>query len=73
MPEHCEPNADENNLPAMMTTAEAASILCYTSTSAFRRAWRRAGLAMFQRLGANRLLVKRADVKKFLATPVVER
>ena len=73
MPDHCEQNAGDSNLPVMMTTAEAATILCYTSTSAFRRAWRRAGLAMFPQLGEHRLLVKRADVQKFIATPVVDR
>ncbi len=73
MSEQYEQNADGNSLPAMMTTAEAAHILCYGSTTSFRRAWRRAGLAMFPQLGEHRLLVKQADVQKFLGTPVVDR
>ena len=73
MPEHCEHNPDRNSLPAMMTTAEAANILCYTSTTAFRRAWRRAGLAMFPQLGEHRLLVKQADVQKFVGSSAARR
>ena len=57
----------------LLTTAEAADRLCYSSTASFRRAWRRAGLAMFPQLGSGRWLVRVEDVERFLGTSAVCR
>ncbi len=73
MPEHCEQNTDRNSYSEMLTTAEAAYRLRYSSTASFRRAWRRAGLAMFPQLGSGRWLVRVEDVERFLGPPTASR
>jgi hypothetical protein len=73
MPEHCEHDTAGNSHSEMLTTAEAADRLCYSSTASFRRAWRRAGLSLYPQIGERRLLVRLADVEKFLGAPVVDR
>ncbi len=73
MPEQYEQNADENSLPAMMTTAEAADRLCYSSTTSFRRAWRRAKLPLFPQLTSGRWLVRVEDVERFLEKQAANR
>ena len=56
----------------LLTTAEAAYRLRYSSTAAFRRAWRRAKMPMYPQLGSGRWLVRVADVEKFVGTPSVD-
>ena len=73
MPKHCEDDTDGNRHSEMLTTAEAADRLCYSSTTSFRRAWRRAGLAMFPQLGSGRWLVRVEDVERFLGGQAVDR
>ncbi len=73
MPEHCEQDADRNSYSEMLTTAEAADRLCYSSTASFRRAWRRADLPLFPQLGSGRWLVRMEDVQRFLGTPAGDR
>ncbi len=69
MPEHCEQNTNGNSHSEMLTTAEAADRLCYSSTASFRRAWRRAELPLFPQLTSGRWLVRVEDVETFLETP----
>ncbi len=73
MPKHCEDDTDGNRHSEMLTTAEAADRLCYSSTTSFRRAWRRAELPLFPQLTSGRWLVRVEDVEKFLGTPTVNR
>jgi hypothetical protein len=63
----------DGNLSEMLTTAEAAYRLCYGSTAAFRRAWRRAELPLFPQLTSGRWLVRVEDVEKFLGAQAANR
>ena len=73
MPEHCEHDTDGNSHSEMLTTAEAADRLRYSSTTSFRRAWRRAGLDLLPQLTSGRWLVRVEDVEKFVGSSAAQR
>ena len=73
MPEHYEQNTGRDSHSEMLTTAEAACRLCYGSTTSFRRAWRRAGLALYPQLNSGRWLVRVEDVERFLGKQAANR
>jgi hypothetical protein len=73
MPEHCKRDTAGNSHSEMLTTAEAADRLCYSSTASFRRAWRRANLPLFPQLGSGRWLVRAQDVEKFVGSSAAQR
>ena len=73
MPEQYEQNADGDSHSEMLTTAEAADRLRYSSTTSFRRAWRRADLPLFPQLDSGRWLVRVADVERFLGPQAADR
>jgi hypothetical protein len=73
MSEHYKRDTAGNSHSEMLTTAEAADRLCYSSTASFRRAWRRADLQLFPQLGSGRWLVRVKDVERFLGPEAVDR
>jgi hypothetical protein len=73
MSEHCKRDPGGNSHSEMLTTAEAADRLRYSSTASFRRAWRRANLPLFPQLGSGRWLVAVKDVERFLGPGAVDR